>query len=94
MTGPIPGSKSRSLRHDASSRGLTTIRKCASTSLMCACSKKRSPLRTGVRDAAREQLALNQNAVVMVAIEHGHLPKRQPLVALQKHLLANQAAST
>ena len=34
FTAPMPGSKSSKRRHDASSRGLSTIRRWASTSLM------------------------------------------------------------
>jgi len=45
LTAPIPGTSSRSRRHDASSLGLATTRRYASTSLTCACSKNRIPLR-------------------------------------------------
>ena len=34
------------------------------------------PAADRVGDAARQQLALQQDAVVMVAIEHGHLAQR------------------
>ncbi len=43
-----------------------------------------------VGDAPRDQLALEQDAVVVVAIEHGHLAQRDPLLVALEDLLADE----
>ncbi len=53
--------------------------------------EKPQPAADRVGDVARQQLALQQDAVVMVAIEHGHLAQRQALFAGLEDLLADES---
>ena len=44
----------------------------------------------GVGNAARQQLALEQDAVVVVAIQDGHLPKLDAAVTSFENLLTDE----
>ena len=61
---------------------------------MWACSKKRKSAADRVGDAARQELALEQDAVVMVAIEHGHLPSASPFSRASRICWQMNAASS
>ena len=52
--------------------------------------EKPQPATDRVGDVARQELALQEDAVVMVAIEHGHLAERQAFFAGFEDLLANE----
>ena len=52
--------------------------------------EKPQPAADRVRDVPRQQLALQKDAVVMIAIEHRHLAQRQALVAGFEDLLADE----
>ena len=89
FAGPMPGKSNKSRRHEASSCGFCTTRKWASTSLIWACSKKRKPLRT-VYGMPSKEFGLQEDTVVVIAIEHGHVSQRQALVAGLEYLLRNE----